>query len=273
MVKLKRNALIVICVCIAAVCAAAAFFMLRIGGKPQITRVVGGEKFVISVEAGEYWSSRVEGSLFSRKRNAPQMAFWLEDLDGNFKATLYITRKSAVKDWPDQSYTEGISDSKRQKALPIWTYKHIRAGIQHIETCSLCHDRVKSSNKSIANEPQLDAFTAATPMGSFIREVNIPPGLEPGRYVVCAEVNNAIDYNDRYQADLPEEFNRSNGISGQPSLFLSGFVTTGGKETIAVLKLAGHGHPAGLDGNVYSDMSGITTAMNIIGYADVRYIP
>ncbi|MFC1551797.1 hypothetical protein ACFL6P_04450 [Candidatus Latescibacterota bacterium] len=270
----KSRKLVVILACTAAVIVAVtAVVIIKSGGKVEITRTVVGEKFVIAVEAGDNWSSRTDGTLFMKNLSAPQMAFWLEDMKGKFQATLYVTKQTAVQDWPDRSYVKGHEDDKRQSALPIWAHKHIQAGVHPIETCSMCHDRVKSADKSIESEPRLDAFTAATPGGSFVREMNIPPGLAPGKYVVCAEINNAIDYNDRFQENLPEQFNRSNGISGQPSLFLSGFVTTGGDETIAVLKLAGHGHPAGKDGTVYSDMSGITTAADIVRYADVRYFP
>jgi|GEM_PF-122903 hypothetical protein len=270
----KKNIKRVILACAAVVILAViTVFMIKSGGKVEITRTVEGEKIVIAVEAGENWSGISKGMLFKKNQNSPQMAFWLEDMNGTFQATLYVSKQTAVQDWPDRSYVKGHEDAKRQPALPIWTHKHIKAGVHPIETCSMCHDRVKSADKSIDSEPRLDAFTAATPRSSFVRELNLPPGLAPGKYIVCAEINNAIDYNEHFQENLPEQFNRSNGISGQPSLFFSGFLTTGGDETIAVLKLAGHGHPAGKDGTVYSDMSGITTASDIVRYADVRYYP
>ncbi|MFC1489771.1 hypothetical protein ACFL6K_01030 [Candidatus Latescibacterota bacterium] len=270
----KSNKKVILIVCAAAaVLALAALFVIKNKEGVEYTQIVEGEKLVISVQKGDSWSSVIEGGLFSKKSNAPQMAFWLEDMDGKFKATLYVTRQTAVQDWPDKSYREGRDNLEKQAVLPIWTYKHIMAGVHPIDTCSMCHDRVKSSDKSIDDKPYLDAFTGATPSGSFVREVALPPGLESGRYVVCAEINNVIDYNDRFQDELPQQFNRYNGISGQPSLFLAGFISTGGRETIAVLNLAGHGHPAGKDGMVYSDMTGITTAKDIVQSVDVRYFP
>lgn len=272
MFKNKKTVVTMVCAA-AAASALIVFFIIKSSSSMEYIRIVEGEKIVVTVEAGENWSSKTEGGLFTKKSNAPQMAFWIEDMKGRFQATLYVTKQTAVQDWPDRSYREGHENTEEQAALPIWTHKHVQAGIHPIETCSMCHDRVKSTDKSIDDEPLLDAFTGATPSGSFIREIKIPSGLAPGKYVVCAEINNVIDYNDRFQNKLPQQFNRYNGISGQPSLFMTGFITTGGKETIAVLKLAGHGHPAGKDGMVYSDMSGITTAADITRRVDIRYVP
>ncbi|MFC1541083.1 hypothetical protein ACFL50_01395 [Candidatus Latescibacterota bacterium] len=272
MFKNKKTIVTIACI-ITAAAILIVLFIIKNDKSIEYNRIVEGEKIVFTVRKGEFWSSRTEGGLFRKNSNAPQMAFWLEDMNGRFLATLYVTKQTAVQDWPDTSYRQGHENTEKEAALPIWIYKHIRAGLHPIETCSLCHDRVKSADKSIESISLLNTLTGATPKGSFIREIKIPEGLKPGRYIVCAEINNAIDYNDRFQENLPQQFNRYNGISGQPSLLLSGFITTGGQETVTVLNIAGHGHPAGKDGMIYSDMSGITTASDIVLSVEVSYIP
>ncbi len=87
------------------------------------------------------------------------------------------------------------------------------------------------------------------------------------RFVVKIEVNHSTDFNAHYPEDAVEgESNYSGGKmgSGQPSLVYVAEVdlTKEQKEFIATLK--GHGSPDGSDGEVYPDLSGITSARSIL---------
>ena len=119
-------------------------------------------------------------------------------------------------------YFEKKDEVRRPSSLPIWLHKHIRAGIHPIETCSACHDRIKSADKSTNGYPILDAFTGATPKTGFTREWRIPSELKPGNYIVRAEINHSFDYNDTFREDLPEDNRYYCVVSGQPSILLQG---------------------------------------------------
>jgi len=246
--------------------------------KKQDNTAISGEKeaggkLIITVKEGENWLSYFPYVLFIKKSKSPQMAFWLENTKGRFVATLYVTKKTAIQDWQDMSFFKKNERVIKPVSLPIWLHKHVGAGIHSIETCSLCHDRIKSADKSIEDEPIIDTFTGATPENGFTREWTIPLGLHPGTYIVCAEINHSFDYNDTYQKDLSVNDEFYNGVSGQPSIILQGVLAIGESETSTVLKTVGHGHSAGKNGGVDGDLNGITSAVNIVRSIEVKYIP
>ena len=232
-----------------------------------------GGKLIITVKEGENWLSYFPLFLFIKKSKPPQMAFWLENTKGGFVATLYVTRKTAIQDWQDTAFFKKNERIVKPVSLPIWLHKHVRAGIHSIETCSLCHDKIKSADKSIEDEPLIDTFTGATPENGFTREWMIPLRLQPGVYIVCAEINHSFDYNDMYRKDLSVNDELYNGVSGQPSILFQGVLAIGESETSTVLKTVGHGNSAGKNGGVYGDLNGITSAVNIVRSIEVKYIP
>ena len=230
-------------------------------------------RLIITVKEGKNWLSYFPFVLFLKKSKPPQMAFWLEDTKGRFAATLYVTKKTAIQDWQDTSFFKNSEGTVKPVSLPIWLHKHVRAGIHPIETWSLCHDRIKSADKSIEDKPLIDTFTGATPENGFTREWMIPSELKPGTYIVCAEINHSFDYNDTYRKELSVNDKFYNGVSGQPSILLQGVLVTGESEISTVLKPAGHGHSAGKNGGVYGDLNGLTSAVNIVRSIEVKYIP
>jgi hypothetical protein len=238
--------------------------------KQQPVKQVEGKLFVI-VDVGKYWKSEMRIMHTLKIAKNPQMAIWLEDMNGKFQATVFVTKRTAFQDWRAMPF-EKKETIKRPSSLPVWTNIHVSAGVHPIETCSACHDVQKSKEKTKWNRQILDAFTGATPQENFIREWKIPPGLKQGKYIVCVEVNQSYDYNDKYKKGLPEGDANFNGVSGQPSFIYKGIIDLTHASSIT-LNPVGHGEPSGKNGEITENIDGITTAAGIIINIQIKYLP
>jgi hypothetical protein len=207
----------------------------------------------IGVKAGQHYTHSYKWGII-KLRLVPQIALWLEDEKGQFAANIYITYRSATSKWA------GGKDVRRPAALPVWSH---RQGIRYSDGLYM-PDR---------DHPLPDAVTGATPKDSFTKEWRIPGSLSPGKYVVWAEVNNSFDYNERYQKDLPEGSPDFNAENGQPSVVWRGDLVVGSKPAKIILSPFGHGHPMGKDGEIYTNMKGITDALQIVEDIAVEYLP
>ena len=207
----------------------------------------------IRVNAGGHYTHHYRWGILNL-RLIPQMAFWLEDEKGHFLANIYITYRSATSQWV------GGRKVRRPAALPVWSHQQ---GIQYQDGLYM-PDR---------EHPLPDAVTGATPKNSFARELSLPKGLPPGKYVIKAEVNSSFDYNEKYQKDLSESDPDFNAENGQPSVIWKGGLVFGSKRTKVALSPCGHGEPMGKDGKINTDMNGITDASQIVESIEAEYTP
>ena len=53
----------------------------------------------IQIEASENWIHKFPLFLGIKKDNAPQFAVWLEDINGKYLSTVYVTEKIATQSW------------------------------------------------------------------------------------------------------------------------------------------------------------------------------
>jgi hypothetical protein len=226
----------------------------------------------ITVTEGRSWQSYLTIFWFVKTAKQPQMAFWVEDARGKFVATIYVTRRTALQDWRALPFQKR-DHLKRPSSLPVWTHRHLGGGILPIESCTHCHDRIKSAGKSYENDPVLDALTGATPRHGFTRVWQAPPGITPGTYTVRGEINHSFDFNTTYKKNLLPGDPAFNDVSGQPSVCYSGTLVIGDKQSSCTLQPVGHGHPAGSDGTVYPPDGTITTALDIVGNITVTWNP
>ena len=230
-------------------------------------------KLSITVHPGEEWVHEFRVLLLVPVENRPQMAFWLERPNGKFVTTIYVTRRAAFEDWratPGQD-ADAI---ERPSALPVWTRKHTRVGIAPMRSCAFCHDEHDAEEPPVELPP--DAVTSATPETGFVREWAIPEKLEPGTYLLRAEINHSKDFNEAFPEDAPEGApNYSGGPmgSGQPSLIWSGQLVIAEETDAVELGPVGHGEPAGRDGSIDPDLTDLTTALDIIESIEVVYTP
>lgn len=131
------------------------------------------EKISIYVEPGEVWSKR-----------APQLALWIEDGEGNYIETIYVTKSAAKKSW------KFAPKEGRPESLPCW---------------------YKASGVNPAKEGiEVDVCSGATPKkGLFIEhEIDLDKNTE---YLIKGEVNQSFDYNEFYTK-------KNSGVDGQPSV-------------------------------------------------------
>lgn len=202
---------------------------------PLISRT---RSLTAEIKPGEYYS------------NKPQIAIWIEDLNGNYVDTLFVTNFSI-----NSKYLKG-SNTHRQAALPIWFHKIGRY----------------NGSKLVVNKRVSDTVSGATPRAYFKKKWKLSRFIKYGVYKIRVEVNSSFDFNNTYKRNLPRNSVNFNGYNGQPSVLWEGKIRFSKKLNLKVtLKLVGHGHPSGKTGKVYKNMSNLTTAKKIVKYIIVKY--
>lgn len=174
----------------------------------------------VSIGAGTNWKEKRE----------PQVAVWLEDADGNYIRTLYVTSRAEKRSW--------IFSPKdgRPESLPVWY-------------CASGENPAKSGGEKTA----LDAVSSATPKGGVIFGAEIDGEKS---YVLKAELNNSFDYNGFYTK-------KNSGVNGQPSVVYGAIIPAGFTQEIR-LELLGTGSLDGSDGIIHAETENLTTAQHIV---------
>ncbi len=180
----------------------------------------------ISIGAGEGWKG-------------PQLAVWLEDQNGRYIKTLYVTKKASALSW-FLGPKEG-----RPESLPVWYH-------------ASKHDAKKSAAQD-GSQKEIDAVTSATPKGGLV--INQKICDEP--CVIKVEVNASFDYNSTWTK-------KNSGVNGQPSLVYQALVPAGQKEELS-FELIGSGSPDGSDGSVHKNAAGIDSAKTIVKSVNVTF--
>ncbi len=201
----------------------------------------GGEQIVVTVKAGKFWEDKWPIFLFINKTTTPQVAIWIEDTNGNFLETIYVSKKAATQGWV------GMGNIRRKSSLPYWAH---RRGVKYEDGIYL----------PTSDDPLPDAYTGATPAGDF--SVNTLPNEKiPHRIKIFAEFNSSGNFND----DYPE-----GDFFGQPSVVYSEVLNLTKLEGSQKLKLIGHGHPSGESGELFNDLGKLTTALDIVEEITVK---
>ena len=205
----------------------------------------------VSIEEGEEWLHDFPLFLGINKKNPPQMAIWMEDINGNYLSTIYVTHKIATQSW------QMANGNRRKEALPNWCFSR---GVKYEDGLYL----------PTKKEPIVDGVSGATLHGSF--NVEVSPKNTPDQFVVKVEINHSTDFNDAYPKTAKEgDPNYSGGKlgSGQPALVYAANVDlySGKKEFEA--KLIGHSSPDGSSKGIDKDLSGLTTALHIVKHITV----
>ena len=186
-----------------------------------------------------------------------QLAVWVEDEKGTFVDTVYVTRKIAKKGLGNRK--GGIDDKmggSRLSALPVWAH---RRGVDY-GGGNFYPEKEPPKDKALP-----DAVTSATPgSGEFKWTWNPEKVLAPGRYHFYIEVNKSFDDNDAHDYSW---------YRGQPSVIWQGTLVVGDALSTAKAKIIGHGDPAGANGNITSDVSTLTTALELVARAEGNYYP
>jgi hypothetical protein len=208
----------------------------------NLNKDVEGKSISINILKGQQYLHKFKVNSLIYIKTPPQIVLWVEDTSGKYIKTLYATEKIVEQKWGASK----LGEIERKEALPYWSHKK-------------------------GNDTNLDMVSSATPKGnSFIHTTFDSANDE---YVILAEVNMSTDFNEFYPkgAKLGESnYSGGNNGSGQPALIYSVIVNNKDPETKQYeLKLVGHSSADGSNGELYSDIEGITTAKDIIDKIEV----
>ncbi len=191
----------------------------------------------------------------------PSFVIWTETLQGDYMQTLFVTEAYAKGVYPygalsDTTWANASGEQYRPAALPYWTHKKGLIGGEALVP-NIHH-------------PFVDGFSGATPLSSFM--VNGKVKESSSRFKVLLEVNQTGDWNKDW---IPSKFrgDRHYKTSAQPSLVYAVELDPDLKEKVYTLNPIGHGNPSGEDGQLFTDLSSLTTAKQIIHSITIRLNP
>ena len=206
----------------------------------------------IQIEVGENWIHKFPFFLGIKKDNAPQFAVWLEDVDGKYLSTIYVTEKIATQSWVSSD------GNRRKEALPHWCYQR---GMVYEDGLYL----------PTKNEPITDALTGATPKSNKEIQLKLADFTTP--VVIKAEFNHSIDFNEFFpkSAKVGDE-NYSGGEmgSGQPAVIYADTIYP--FQINAELKMIGRSSSDGTNGRIYNDLEKLTSAKSIVKSVNIQLI-
>ena len=188
----------------------------------------------------------------------PLMALWIEDTTGSFIQTLYVAESIAkgVFGHGDASTGKWMpGEIRRPAALPYWGH---RRGMQADDGLYLPDPE----------NPVADAYTGATPTGSFVLATRSDMMLDEPFYVYF-EINQSWDWNhywtnNKFPGDM-EYFS-----SAQPALVYRTLADPARPGENFVMKPVGRSHHSGATGELYNDLHTMTTALEIARSIVVR---
>lgn len=181
----------------------------------------------------------------------PLIAVWLEDENGNYIQTLFVARSVATGTfmYGKQEGNKWIGAPKRApQTLPYWAHKR----------------NITASDGLYMPEPDNpvpDAYSGATPVTGF-KLISKADSSLPEKFRVMLEVNQNWDWNEYWTNDKypDDEFYK---MSCQPALVYEADVNSKAGAERYIMKPAGHSHYSGKTGELFTDLSTITTALHI----------
>jgi hypothetical protein len=186
-----------------------------------------------------------------RSHNNPLLAVWLEDMDGNYIQTLYIVQSIGTSVFRHGNLGWGRWEAdmvRRPAALPYWGHQR---GIKADDGLYL----------PTPDNPVPDAYTGATPLANFVLKSRADNPLS-GKFRVLLELNQAWDWNNYWTNNkFPDD--KEYKTSSQPALVYEAVIDMNGNQRTYVMKAIGHSHYSGKDGSLTTDLSTITTALDI----------
>ena len=182
----------------------------------------------------------------------PLLAIWIEDMSGNYIQTIYVAQSIAkgvfvygqVKDnrWQKES-------TRRPAALPYWGHKY---GFKAEDGFYL----------PTPGNPVADAYTGATPTDEFLLKSRADDEL-PVKFRILFEINQSWDWNEFWTNNkFPED--KEYKTSAQPALVYAVDIDLSLKHKEFIMKPIGHSHYSGKTGELFTDLSTLTTALEIV---------
>ncbi|MFA6403060.1 MAG: hypothetical protein WCX31_15770 [Salinivirgaceae bacterium] len=198
-----------------------------------------------------------------KEHNHPTFAIWLEDMQGNYIQELYVTKSIASGIFAHGQKVPGVwsnepGEVRLSAALPYFLHKR---GIKAPDGTYL---------PTPAN-PIPDAYTGATPLASFKLESKSDTTL-PTKFRIIVEVNQPWDWNEYWNNTIYID-DTNYKTSCQPALVYAVTVDLKNPMEYYVLNPIGHSHYSGHDGKLFTDLTSITTALQIFSKIEVSLLP
>jgi hypothetical protein len=196
-----------------------------------------------------------------KHHNHPLMAFWVEDTMGNYLQSLFVAESIAKGYFRHGDARSGRwqpGPLRRPAALPFWGHKRgIRASDGYYLPESI--------------NPMPDAVSGATPKGDFILNTRLKENT-PELIYILMEINQSWDWN-RYWHNNRFPDDEHYKTSSQPALVYQARVDLSRPNGSFKFEIAGHSHWSGATGDIFPDISTITTALEIVKNLNVEVMP
>jgi len=210
--------------------------LVACAGEPEVlpepkTGSLSGPRISLNLEPGPHYAKDAQ-FLWVKYTVWPQVAVWVEKLDGTYIDTIYVTEVVVTGKY-DAAPRQG-----RPEALPVWLH---------------------------LPREDVDAVSSPTTVGSTVKYGNdLAARLPAGEYIVRLETNRSYDWNAAYTR-------KNAGVNGQPSVIYTARLAIGGERTEATFLPVGTGSVDGSDGNVRPGLDGIDTALELFSDLKVSY--
>ncbi len=192
--------------------------------------------------------------------NHPSFVFWAEDMEGNYIQTLFISKAvgTSVYEHGDPSsgnWEPGVT--RRPASLPYWSHRRNIKAPDGLYVPSL-------------ENPVTDAYTGATPIGNFGIRAKFD-SQTPQKLKIYFEINQTWDWNEYWTNNkYPDDAEYK--TSCQPALVYMVEIDLENPKSEYQLNVIGHSHYAGKNGELFTDLSTMTTALEIISSLTVKII-
>jgi len=189
-----------------------------------------------------------------KAHNHPSFVFWLEDIEGAYIQTLFITQSVGTgifgrADAGNGRWKNEAGESIRPASLPYWAHKRqvLSRGDLYIPT---------------PENPVADAYTGATPPKNFVLVARSDES-PTHRFRVLMEINQPWDWND-YWNNSKYPGDQDYHSSCQPSVIYAVTLELDESGHAYYLNPIGHGHYSGDDGRLYTNLTTLTSALEIV---------
>ena len=192
-----------------------------------------------------------------KQHNHPLYAIWLADSCGQYIQTLFVSEsigKGVFKHGNRRTGRWMPGEIERPASLPYWVHQR----------------NIPNEKGTLLPTPQspvADAYTGATPTNSFKMRLRCDQPLR-GKYRIYLEMNQSWDWNE-YWTNNRYPGNRDYMTSSQPALVYMAEINSARPDEPVHLTPIGHSHYAGDNGELTTDLSTITTALEILNEVTV----
>jgi hypothetical protein len=190
--------------------------------------------------------------------NHPSFVLWAEDMEGKYLQTLFITRAVGTSIYDHGDASSGHwepGEIRRPASLPYWAHKR---GVKEKDGLFI---------PSVEN-PIADAYTGATPPGDFSLSTRFDKE-PPRKFRILFEINQTWDWNEFWTNNkYPDDAEYK--TSCQPAVVYMAAVDLDEGSSTYTLEAIGHSHYAGKTGELFTDLSTLTTALEIVGNMTVK---